>query len=352
VTGPTRSRAVAPPPAAPGAAAALAETAADADGLVTLADVRRAAERLAGRVHRTPTLRSRGLGDRWGVRLDLKAELFQRTGSFKARGALNKVLSLSPEDRARGVITVSAGNAGAAVAYAAASVGIPGTVVMPATAVPTKVAATRAYGAEVVLTDGDLLQCYVATQAATGRVAVHPFDDPDVVAGQGTVGLELLEDVPDVEVVLVPIGGGGLVSGVAAALSTLAPHVRVIGVEPETADVMSRSLAAGQPVRLPTARSVADGLAAPMSGQVTLGHVQRLVEQVVRVSDDDILRALALALQRTKLLLEPSAAAPLAALMTGVLDLPPGTRVVSIASGGNVDLALLGRLSPLEPEAA
>jgi threonine dehydratase len=335
----------------PGHAAALAETAQDSEGLVGLAEVRRAAQRLCGRVHRTPVLRSSGLGDRWGVRLDLKAELFQRTGSFKARGALNKVLSLPPEDRAHGVITVSAGNAGAAVAYAAASVGVPGTVVMPATAVPAKVAATRAYGAEVVLTDGDLLECYQQRQAATGRVAVHPFDDPAVVAGQGTVGLEVLEDVPDVEVVLVPVGGGGLVSGVACVLAALAPHVRVIGVEPETADVVSRSLAAGHPVRLPTARSVADGLAAPMSGQVTLPHVQKLVEQVVRVSDDDILRALALALQRTKLLLEPSAAAPLAALMTGALDLAPGTRVVSIASGGNVDLALLGRLPTPAEEA-
>lgn len=336
----------------PGHVAALVEPATEGGGLVGLDDVRRAAARISGRVHRTPVLRYSGLGERWGVRLDLKAELFQRTGSFKARGALNKVLSLSPEDRARGVITVSAGNAGAAVAYAAASVGVSGTVVMPARAVPAKVAATRAYGADVVLTDGDLLECYLQTQAETGRVAVHPFDDPDVVAGQGTVGLEVLEDVPDVEVVLVPVGGGGLVSGVASALAALAPHVRIIGVEPETADVMSRSLAAGQAVRLPTATSVADGLAAPMSAQITLLHVQRLVERVVRVSDDDILRALALALSRTKLLLEPSAAAPLAALMTGMLDLPAGTRVVSIASGGNVDLALLGRLPALDTEEA
>lgn len=321
-------------------------------GLVTLDDIHRAAEAIAGRVHRTPVLRSTALGERWGVRLDLKAELFQRTGSFKARGALTKVLALSPEERARGVITVSAGNAGAALAYASASVGIPGTVVMPATAVPAKVAATRAYGADVVLTDGDLLESYLRTQEQTGRVPVHPFDDPAVVAGQGTVGLEIAEDVPDVEVVLVPVGGGGLVSGVACALSALLPGARVIGVEPETADVMTRSLQAGHPVRLPGARSVADGLAAPMGGQVPLAHVQRFVERVVRVSDEDILRALPLALSRTKLLLEPSAAAPLAALMTGVLDLPPGTRVVSVASGGNVDLSLLGRLPADSEEAA
>jgi threonine dehydratase len=295
-------------------------------------------------VHRTPVHRSTSLGELWGVRLDLKAELFQRTGSFKARGALNTVLSLSAEERARGVITLSAGNAGAAVAFAAASVGVPGTVVMPATAVPAKVAACRAYGADVVLTEGDLVDVYLATLAETGRVPVHPFDDPAVVAGTGTVGLEIAEDVPDAEVVLVPVGGGGLISGVAAALAALAPDVRVIGVEPETADVMSRSLAAGSPVRLPEARSVADGLAAPMSSQLTLDHVRAFVERVVRVSDEDVLRALALAVPRTKLLLEPSAAAPLAALMTGVLGLPPGTRVVSVASGGNVDLALFGRL--------
>lgn len=312
--------------------------------LVTLDDVRAAADRLTGRVHRTPVLRSSSLGEAWGVRLDLKAEVFQRTGSFKARGALNKVLSLPESERALGVITLSAGNAGAAVAYAAASVGVPGTVVMPATAVPAKVAACRAYGADVVLTDGDLVDTYLATVAETGRTPVHPFDDPAVVAGTGTVGLEIAEDVPDVEVVLVPVGGGGLISGVALALAALSPGTRVIGVEPETADVMSRSLAAGGPVRMPGARSVADGLAAPMSSQLTVDHVRAHVERVVRVSDEDVLRALALAVPRTKLLLEPSAAAPLAALMTGVLDLPPGTRVVSVASGGNVDLALFGRL--------
>jgi threonine dehydratase len=321
-----------------------------APGLVTLDDVRAAARRLAGRVHRTPVLRSRSLGEAWGVRLDLKAEVFQRTGSFKPRGALNKVLTLPDADRARGVITLSAGNAGAAVAYAAASVGVPGTVVMPTTAVPAKVAACRAYGADVVLTDGDLVDTYLDTVARTGRVPVHPFDDPAVVAGTGTVGLEIAEDVPDAEVVLVPVGGGGLVSGVAAALAALSPATRVIGVEPETADVMSRSLRAGGPVRMPEARSVADGLAAPMSGQVTVDHVLAHVERVVRVRDEDILRALALAVTRTKLVLEPSAAAPLAALMTGVLDLPPGTRVVSVASGGNVDLALFGRLPSHERE--
>jgi threonine dehydratase len=315
-------------------------------GLVTLDDVRAAAGRLAGRVHRTPVLRSTSLGERWGVRLDLKAELFQRTGSFKPRGALNKVLSLPAEERARGVITLSAGNAGAAVAFAAASVGVPGTVVMPTTAVPAKVAACRAYGADVVLTDGDLVDTYLATVAETGRTPVHPFDDPAVVAGTGTIGLEIAEDVPDVEVVLVPVGGGGLISGIATALAALSPGTQVIGVEPETADVMTRSLQAGGPVRMPEVRSVADGLAAPMTGQVTVDHVRRYVERVVRVSDEDILRALALAVSRTKLLMEPSAAAPLAALMTGVLELPPGTRVVSVASGGNVDLALFGRLPP------
>ncbi len=319
-------------------------TSTTARGLIGLDDVRAAADRIAGRVHRTPVLRSTSLGELWGVRLDLKAEVFQRTGSFKARGALNKVLSLPAEQRATGVITLSAGNAGAAVAYAAASVGVPGTVVMPATAVPAKIAACRAYGADVVLTDGDLMDTYLATVAATGRTPVHPFDDPAVVAGTGTVGLEIAEDVPDAEVVLVPVGGGGLISGVAAALAALSPGTRVIGIEPETADVMSRSLAAGGPVRMPGARSVADGLAAPMSGQVTVDHVREFVERVVRVSDEDILRALPLAVTRTKLVLEPSAAAPLAALMTGALDLPPGTRVVSVASGGNVDLALFGRL--------
>src|SRR3954471_19851663 len=218
--------------------------------LVGLDDVKAAADRVAGRVHRTPVLRSTSLGRLWGdVRLDLKAELFQRTGSFKPRGMLNKVLSLPAHERERGIVTLSAGNAGAAVAYAAASVGVPGTVVMPATAVPAKVEACRAYGADIVLTDGDLVETYLSVVSETGRVPVHPFDDPAVVAGAGTVGLEIAEDVPDAEVVLVPVGGGGLISGVAAALARMAPDVRVIGVEPETADVMSRSLATGGPVR-------------------------------------------------------------------------------------------------------
>ena len=328
------------------------ETSTTHSRLVPIDDVRAAADRLAGRVHRTPVLRSTSLGELWGVRLDLKAEVFQRTGSFKARGALNKVLSLSEQDRAAGVITLSAGNAGAAVAYAAASVGVPGTVVMPTTAVPSKIAACRAYGADVVLTEGDLVDTYLATVAETGRIPVHPFDDPAVVAGTGTVGLEIAEDVPDAEVVLVPVGGGGLIAGVACALAALSPGTRVIGVEPETADVMTRSLAAGGPVRMPEARSVADGLAPPMSSQLTVDHVQSFVERIVRVSDADILEVLPLAVSRTKLLLEPSAVAPLAALMTGALDLPAGTRVVSVASGGNVDLALFGRLTPTDREAS
>lgn len=319
--------------------------AASPDDLVTIDAVRQATELIRGRVKYTPLATSASLSALWGGRLEFKAELFQQTGSFKARGILHKLLRLTPEQRARGAITVSAGNAAAALAWAARQAGTPATVVMPATAVPAKIEAVRSYRAELILADGDLFGRYEQVRDERGLTPVHPFDDLEVIAGHGSLALELLTERPEVDTVLVPVGGGGLISGVATVLKTMLPSVRVIGVEPGTADVISRSLASGTVERLPTARSVADGLAAPVAGVHTLAHVQRYVDEVVRVGEDAIVAATRLVIARTKLAIEPAAAAPLAALLEGSIRLHAGGLTIAVLSGGNLDVStvLAGR---------
>jgi len=312
--------------------------------VITLANIRAARKRISGAVHRTPTFSSTSLGLPLGLTLEFKAELFQKTGSFKVRGVLNKLRQLPQADIERGFITLSAGNHGAALAWAATGVGSRATVVMPAHAVTSKVEAVKAYGGEPVLTTGPLLDEARRIQTARNLTMVHPFDDLDIIAGHGTVGLEILEDSPDVEVVIVPVGGGGLISGIAAAIKLKKPNVQVIGVEPVTADVMSRSLASGKPERMEQPRSVADGLAAPFAGEHTLAHVQKFVDRVVLVDDEAILRALRAIFERAKLAAEPAGAAALAALMSGAITLPRGTRVVCVVSGGNLSPATLKQL--------
>ncbi|WP_020387463.1 threonine/serine dehydratase [Kribbella catacumbae] len=305
-----------------------------------LEDIRLAAAGLQGRIHRTPMVESSALDELFGGRLTLKAELFQKTGSFKVRGLLNKTLNLTAEEQERGVITVSAGNAAGALAWAARDAGVPATVVMATTAVPAKIAAARAYGAQVELVEGDLIGAYESIRDERKLTGVHPFDDLDVITGHGSLGLELLEDRPDIETVLVPVGGGGLISGVALAVKLLKPGIRVIGVEPENADVVSRSLAAGSPQKLPTAKSVADGLAAPVCGTHNYAIIAEYVDQVVRVSENALVEATKLVMSRTKLALEPAAAAPFAALLEGKLKLGDGL-TASVVSGGNLDVAKL-----------
>jgi threonine dehydratase len=312
--------------------------------LTSLGDIHAARERVAPYVHRTPMMRAESLARICGVDLVLKAELFQKTGSFKPRGIVNKMLSLTPDERARGVVSLSAGNAAAAVAYAAAITGTTATVCMPAMAVQTKVDATRNYGGEVVLVEGTLLDGFAKVRDERGLVVVHPFDDPDVVAGQGTLGLEIVEDVPDANVVLVPVGGGGLISGVAAAIKHSAPNTKVIGIEPSGSNVVTQSLAAGRALTVQTPGTIADGLAPPMTGEINVEHVRAFVDELVEVDDDAILEALKLVLQRTKLVVEPSAVVGIAALIAGVVRLPSESRVVAILSGGNLDLALASRL--------
>lgn len=313
-----------------------------ADGLlISLADIEAAREVIAGKVHRTPVLGSTSLGDRAGVRLAFKAENLQKTGSFKVRGVLNALHHLSPAERERGVVTLSAGNHAQALAWGARQRGIKAVVVMPAGAPRSKVEATRGYGGEVVLTEGDLLETCLGLQRERDLTLVHPFDDPRIIAGQGTVGLELVEDVPDVDLVVVAVGGGGLISGIATAVKAMRPEARVVGVEPEGSAVMTRSLERGEPVTLAERQTIADGLDSPFAGKHTLAHIQARVDEMVLVPDTAIVEAMRLILERVKLLAEPAGATSLAGLLDGRLDPAPDARVVCILSGGNVDLERL-----------
>ena len=282
-----------------------------------------------GRLHRTPVFSSRTLGDR----VHLKAELFQKTGSFKARGVLNKLATLSPEEKARGVIAISAGNHAQAVAWGAAAEGIDALLVMWRDASEAKVAATRGYGATVDLEAAGPAEAFerlAELQAETGRTLVHPFDDPVVQAGAGTVGLEILEDVPGVDTIVVPVGGGGLVAGIAAAVAPVG--VRVVAVEPELSPALHEGLAAGRSVPV-SPRSVADGLAAPFAGENALAACAEHGVESVLVTEDEIGDAMRFLYGRAKLACEPAAAAAVAALRAGKVA---GESVCCVVSGGNV----------------
>ncbi|HVB31736.1 MAG TPA: threonine/serine dehydratase [Gemmatimonadaceae bacterium] len=316
--------------------------------MLTIADIVAARERIAGRVHRTPTLSAERIGARvpGGVRLSLKCELLQKTGSFKVRGALNAVSLLTAAERGRGVVAVSAGNHAQALAWAARAAGVKCTVVMPSAASQAKLDATRGYGAEVVQYQWGSAMFDKARELAEthGYVFVHPFDDPRVVAGAGTVGLEILEDAPDVEAIVVPVGGGGLLAGIAVAVKETKPGVRVFGVEPVGAAALRRSLDAGVVTPIDAPQTIADGLAAPMTTELPLSVAQRYVDDVVLVTDAEIAEAMAVILSSAKLMAEPAGAAATAALLCGRLPMAPGARVVSVVSGGNVDLARLKEL--------
>ena len=296
---------------------------------ITPDDVARAAATIRGTTHRTPTFSSRSLGPG----RHLKAELFQRTGSFKARGALNRVRALSAEERDRGVISVSAGNHAQALAWAAATERVDALLVMWEGASSAKIAATRGYGATVDLeADGPAaaFSRLHELQEQTGRVLVHPFNDPVVIAGAGTVGLEIIEDVPEVDTIVVACGGGGLVTGIAAAC---VPHgVRVVAVEPDHSNALALALAAGEPVAV-TPKTIADALAAPFAGTVAIEVCGRLGVEVVLVSEDEIRTGFRFLYERAKLAAEPGAAAAAAALLAGKVG---GDSVVAVVSGGNV----------------
>ncbi len=313
--------------------------------IVTPETIEAAAARLEPYIHHTPLISSATLSALAGCDLRLKGEHLQRGGSFKLRGALNKLLTLGVAERARGVVAFSSGNHAQGVALGARLLGVPATIVMPADAPPAKIAATRGYGAEVVLydrrrEDREAIARRIAEEQ--GLAVVPPFDDPAIIAGQGTIGLELAAQWPEVDCVLVPISGGGLISGIATAIKARVPGVRVVGVEPAAADDARRSLQAGEIVRIDVPATVADGLGAVAIGRLPFAIMRELVDEVVTVEEDEIMRAVELLLTRAKQVVEPSGATTLAAALSGRLDLA-GRRVVAVASGGNIDLTLLCR---------
>ena len=310
--------------------------------LVGIEDVRAAAGRLAGVAVRTPLIPFGPVAER----RYLKAESLQPIGAFKIRGAYNAVALLSADERARGVITYSSGNHAQGVARAARLLGVAAVVVMPSDAPAIKRDRVAADGAEVVVvgTASDERRTVAEQLAAErGLAVIPPFDDDRVIAGHGSAGLEILEDLPDLDVLVIGIGGGGLISGVAAAVKQQRPQVRIYGIEPEGSDAISQALAAGEPVRIQP-RSVADGLNAPFAGELTLAMIQRYVDDVIRIDDATILAGLRFAIERMKQVLEPAGAAALAATLAGHIPIREGERVAVLLSGGNVDVARLGEL--------
>lgn len=311
--------------------------------LLTQSDINQAREVIRGKLHRTPVMSATALGEMSGVNLFLKCEMLQKTGSFKPRGALNKLTHLSPEEKSRGLISASAGNHAQGLAYAARLHNLHATIVMPEKAPQAKVNAVRGYGAEVVSFGTVNTMFDKANEIAQerGLTWVHPFDDPFIMAGQATIGMEILEDVPDVEYVFVQIGGGGLIGGIATAIKLNKPSVKVIGVETTAGMAMTAARAAGKPVRITVGERVADGIGAPFIGELPFEHAQKYVDDLVAVDDAEVIRALILLLERCKLLVEGAGAAATAAVLAKKYSLPANACVVTMLSGGNIDLARL-----------
>lgn len=307
--------------------------------MITLDDVVAAAGRLEGVAHHTPVLHSRTLDEQTGAAVFLKAENFQRAGAFKFRGAFNRICTLAPEQREAGVIAYSSGNHAQAVALAARLMALRATLLMPEDAPATKVEATAAYGAEIIRYDryrDDRAKLAGEIAAERGLVVVPPFNDDMVMAGQGTAALELLEDVEDLDVLMAPIGGGGLIAGCATAAKARRPAIQVVGVEPETGDDTKRSLERGERVRLPAVPvTIADGLQLDVPGELPFEVIHNLVDRVVLVSDEEIVDAMRFLFERLKVVVEPSGAVPVAALLAGRME-ASGRRVGAILSGGNV----------------
>ncbi|MBI1846328.1 MAG: threonine ammonia-lyase [Candidatus Rokubacteria bacterium] len=309
-------------------------------------DIEAARARLRGAIHQTPCAYSETLSELTGTRCWVKLENLQMTGSFKERGAANRLLQLSAEERRRGVAAASAGNHGLAVAFHAARLGVPSVIVMPEWAPLIKVASARHHGAEVILAGANYDEAYeraCATAKERGLVFVHPFDDPEVIAGQGTLGFEVLEQCPDVDAVLVPVGGGGLVGGVGMAIKSRRPEVRVIGVQAEALPGMLRSLEAGRVVAAPAAVTIADGIAVRQVTERTLALARAHADAVVTASEEELANAILVLLEVEKTVVEGAGAAPLAALLHRPLRLQ-GARVVLVCSGGNIDVTMVARI--------
>ncbi|MEE2845353.1 MAG: threonine ammonia-lyase [Gemmatimonadota bacterium] len=311
---------------------------------LTRQDFEQARARVAPHTYHTPMLTSRSLSEATGFEVRLKAELFQKGGSYKVRGPTNLIAQLSDEERSRGVICSSAGNHSQGVAIAARQYGVQAVVCMAENATPSKIAATEGYGAQVVLHGNiwdEANERALELVEERGLTYVHPFDDPRLIAGQGTVGLEIMDDFPGADIIVVPIGGGGLISGVSMAVKSINPDIRVIGVESSGAPAMKLSVEAGHRITLDEVHCVIDGLTVKRVGENTRSVVSRFVDDIVTLPDEQIFEAVLWLMARAKLVAEGAAAAPVAALLHDLIDAPPGSKVVAVLSGGNLDVEQL-----------
>lgn len=313
----------------------------------TLQDIQDANKVLKGTIIRTPMLPDNRLSHEIGATAHVKAESLQRSGSFKIRGAYNKISSLTAEEKARGVVTGSAGNHAQGVAMAARLHGIKATIVFPEFAPLNKISATKKQGAEVILHGASFDEAVAYSKelaAEHGYTYVHAFDDPLVIAGQGTIGLEIAEDLPDATLIVVPVGGGGIISGIATAAKELIPKARIVGVQSENCASIRPSLAAGKPVMAESQSTIADGIAVKRPGELTLPIIQKLVDEIVEVNDDEIAQAIYHGVQNNRLVVEGAGAAGVAALLAGKIKVKPDDRVCAMLCGGNIDANLLNRV--------
>lgn len=318
--------------------------------MINLNDIKSAENIIGKYVHHTPLVSSASIGRMIGSEVYFKCENIQKTGSFKARGAFNKILSLTDEEKTRGVVCYSSGNHAQAVSYAASLLGIKAWVFMPETAVPAKIAACKAYGANVVLygkTGADAYPKAIECMKENNLVYIDPVEDYKIMAGQGTAGLEIINDLPDVDAVYVPVGGGGLMSGVSTAVRALSPKTKIIGVEPENMNCVGTSFAAGKIVKIERKYSIADGLAGDAPGEKAFETVMKNVDEMITVSDVEIAKALTLIVYYTKMFIEPSAAATLAGLLSKKAFV--GKKNVCLLSGGNADLSIVADIFSKNP---
>jgi threonine dehydratase len=314
--------------------------------MVSLADIRTAEQRIAGQIIRTPLVYSPAISALTGARVYLKLETLQMAGSFKVRGATNRILANIIAVREHGVVAASAGNHAQGVAVAAHAAGVRATIVMPSWASIAKQEATRGYGADVVMYGSSLEESIVRSEelAQEGRLVIHPYDDDDVIAGQGTIGLEILDDLPCADMIIVPVGGGGLIAGIATAAKAINPGICIIGAQAAACPSAFEAIAAGSPIRVTAQPTIADGIRVAESGARTFPVLQELVDQVVLASEDEIADAMLLLLERKHVVAEGAGAAPLAVLLNGSIAIPQGSTVVLVISGGNIDSAQLFRI--------
>ncbi|MBU93774.1 MAG: pyridoxal-5'-phosphate-dependent protein beta subunit [Chloroflexi bacterium] len=313
--------------------------------MINITDIQKAYSNISINIHRTPISTSTYLSQKFNSKIFFKQELFQKTGSFKIRGVLNKLSSLSSDQLKNGVISLSSGNHAQAVAYGSKIYNISSTIVMPTYSTKSKIEATKGYGAKVIITDEELITVVKEIQKETNATLIHPFDDDHIIAGQGTLGLEITEDMPEIDHIFTAIGGGGLISGICIAMKAHNPKIKIIGIEPEGADGMRQSLKKRKPVTLDSINTIADGLSAPFIGEKNFEIVQKHIDQLITVSDKEIIETMWLIFERTKLFVEPSAAAGLAPILFDKYKLPNNSKAMFILCGGNIDKEKLIQIS-------